>query len=76
MTYKFENWSLYKADVKLNGGRRETLYFFSRWRPKKGDPCDLPEGCLVRINERTGLPYINENKVLRHLRNVGRMAVD
>lgn len=61
MTYKFENWGLYKTDVQIHNGLIKTLYFFTKWQPKKGTPCDLPEGYTVDVNERIGLPYLKRN---------------
>ena len=58
MGYSFEKWSLYKSDVKLHNGIINTFYFFTRWKPKRGTPCNLPEGYLVSVNERTGLPFL------------------
>lgn len=60
MAYMYENWTLYKQDVKLKDGRNRIIYFFTRWKPKRGKPCDLPNGYTVVVNERTGLPYLNE----------------
>ena len=64
MGYSFEKWRLYKADIKLKGSERKTLYFFSRWTPKRGIFCDLPEDCSVCVNERTDLPYIKRREDL------------
>ena len=61
MTYRFRNWKLYKTNIDMNNDIGRTLYFFSRWRPKQGIPCDLPEGYLVILNERTGLPYLQKD---------------
>ena len=61
MEYSFEKWNLYKADKELKGRIIETLYFFTKWQPKKGIPCDLPEGYTVGVNERTGLPHLKRN---------------
>ncbi len=52
MAYSFEKWNLYKADIELKGGIIETTNFFSRWRPKRGTPCDLPNGYIVSVNKR------------------------
>lgn len=62
MAYSFEKWNLYTADIELKGGIIETLYFFSRWKPRRGTPCDLPNGYNVSVNKRTGLPYLNVNE--------------
>ena len=61
MGYKFKKWNLYKAEVHQPNGIIKTLYFFTRWKPRKGIPCDLPSGCTVALNERTGLPYLVNN---------------
>ena len=58
MGYSFEKWSLYKAVVKFKDNKIRTLHFFSRWIPRRGISCDKPEGFTVRVNKRTGLPYI------------------
>lgn len=60
MVFKLEHRILYKRDVKLKD-RTATLYFFSAKVPTKGTPCDLPEGCTVGVNKRTGYPYIKQH---------------
>lgn len=51
---------LHTRDVELKGGRKQTIYFFSKKgnTPKSGNPCDLPGGKEVGINSRTGLPFL------------------
>jgi len=60
MAYKHEGWTLYTRNVKLKGGRNQTIYFFSKRSPKSGTPCDLPNGYTVGVNRRTGLPYLKK----------------
>ena len=60
MSYRYKDWSLYKENVKLNTGQEVTLYFFSKWKPKKGTPCDLPNGYQILVNGRIGLPYLSK----------------
>ena len=63
MTYTYEGWTLYKRDVKLRGGNMQTIYFFSKKKPKSGTPCDeLPRGYKVVVNKRTGLPYLKKKR--------------
>ena len=62
MAYTYEGWTLYKREVTLRGGRNQTIYFFSKRKPKSGTPCDLPKGYKVGVNERTGLPYLKKKK--------------
>lgn len=60
MVYKHEGWTLYTRNVNLKGGRKQTIYFFSKRSPKSGTPCDLPTGYAVGVNKRTGLPYLKK----------------
>lgn len=54
------DWTLYDRKVKLNGGREQTIYFFSRGEPKSGRPAELPMGYTVRVAENTGLPFLKK----------------
>jgi len=51
---------LHSRNVELKGGRRQTIYFFSKKgnTPASGDPCEMPTGKKVGVNSRTGLPYL------------------
>ena len=60
MAYKEGEYTLHKKDVVLKGGRKQTIYFFSKRKPKSGTPCDKPDGYTVGINKRTGLPYLKK----------------
>ena len=52
------DWTLYARQVQLNGGRNQTIYFFSRGEPKSGAPAEMPAGYTVMVAERTGLPIL------------------
>jgi hypothetical protein len=60
MVYTYEGWTLYTRSVNLKGGRKQTIYFFSKRLPKSGIPCDLPNGYAVGVNKRTSLPYLKK----------------
>lgn len=51
---------LFTREVELKGGRKQTIYFFTKKgnTPKSGNSCDLPDGKMVGINSRTGLPFL------------------
>ncbi|HHF56604.1 MAG TPA: hypothetical protein ENL42_06830 [Thermoplasmatales archaeon] len=55
-----KKYKLYTRDVKLKGGKVQTIYFFSARKPKSGKPCDLPKGYKVVENPRTGLPFLKK----------------
>jgi hypothetical protein len=58
MAYKEGAYTLYTMNVNLKGGKKQTIYFFSKRTPKSGKACDMPDGYKVGINKRTGLPYL------------------
>ena len=60
MVFKHEGWTLYNKDVKLKGGRTQTIYYFSKRTPKSGTQCDKPDNMVVGVNKRTGLPYLKK----------------
>ena len=60
MAFMHQGWTLYTRDVKLKGGRTQTIYFFSKRTPKSGKPCEKPNGYTVGVNKRTGLPYLKK----------------
>jgi len=67
MVYKYQDWTLYCNDFHLREGNKKSnkttrSYFFSKRNPKKGTPCDMPEGYVVEINKKTGMPYLKYGK--------------
>lgn len=62
MVYEHKGYTLYTMDVKLKGGRTQTIYFFSKKKPKSGRKCDKPANMTVGVNKRTGLPYLKKKK--------------
>ena len=63
MAYTYEGWTLYTRDVKLKGGRNQTIYFFSKRTPKSGTPCQLPDGFKVIVSKRTSLPLLKKENI-------------
>jgi hypothetical protein len=64
MAYRYTtskgDWTLYNRQVQLNGGRNQTIYFFSRGEPRSGAPADMPTGYTVMVAEKTGLPILRK----------------
>lgn len=58
MVYKHGEYTLYEMNVDFNVIGRRKSYFFAKRTPKKGTPCDMPNGYEVGINKRTGMPYL------------------
>jgi len=78
MVFRYKNWRLYKSEIILENGSKRTVRFFSKYRPFKGEPCDLPKGTIVEINpcdlpkgtiveinKRTELPLLRKDKFVR-----------
>ena len=60
MPFQHNGYTLHTRDVTLNGGRRQTIYYFSKKKPKSGKPCEMPTGYKVGVNKATGLPYLKK----------------
>lgn len=58
---KGQTYFLHQRNVTLRGGRKQTIYFFSR-EEKEGVMNELPAGYEVMENKRTGLPMLRKSK--------------
>jgi len=63
MTFRYKNWMLFKRGIILEDGSKRTVHFFSKYRPFKGELCDLPKETIVKINKRTCLPFLQKDKL-------------
>ncbi len=59
--FQYEDFTLYTRIVELSDGKEQRIYFFSKDTPQQGDPAALPDGYVVDVNERTGLPYLRRD---------------
>ena len=57
---KGKMYTLFTREVTLKGGQRQRIYFFSARKPKSGTPTDKPMGYDVKVNPRTGLPFLKK----------------
>lgn len=55
-----KEWTLFSRPVTLRGGHTRTIYFFSRNKPKSGQPTEMPDGYRVGVNGKTGLPFLKK----------------
>jgi len=60
MVCTYKDYTLYKREVLLRGGRPQTIYYFAKSTPKSGEPCDLPEGYKICENPKTKFAYIKK----------------
>jgi len=61
-TYTYQQYSLYRKEIETMDGKKRTIHFFSKSKPDVGEPVPLPEGFEVKINVKTGLPYLVKKK--------------
>jgi Helix-hairpin-helix domain len=61
-TYRYGAYALYRKEITVGPGKKRTIHFFSRTEPEDGGPVDLPEGYEVKVNKKTGVPYIRKKK--------------
>ena len=62
MVFTYEGWTLYCRDVKLKGGKSQTIYYFCKGKPKSGNPCDKPDNYYVVVNPNGGLPNLKKKR--------------
>ena len=62
MTFRYENCISYKSKIILENGSNRTIHFLSKYRPNKGESCDLLKCFIVKINEITDLPFLRKDK--------------
>jgi transcription termination factor NusA len=60
--FKYEEYTLYRKEIILQSDKKRIIHFFSREKPDDGIKVNLPEGYEVKINKKTGVPYISRKK--------------
>ena len=65
MAYQHTNskgvtYFLNSKDVTLRGGKKQTIYYFSK--DKRAEACDLPSGMSVNENPRNGFLTVKRDK--------------
>jgi len=58
--YSHGDFTLYKKEIKTTTGKKRTVHFFSKKTPDIGEAVQLPEEYEVKVNRRTGLPYLKK----------------
>ena len=60
--YRHEDYTLYEKTVEGPTGKVRTVRFFSKGEPDGAEPIDLPKGYEVKVNKKTGVPYLRLKK--------------
>ena len=59
--HNYGNYTLYSKLVQLKNKKIQIIYFFSKRKPKSGNPADFPEGFKVEASKRSGMPYLKRD---------------
>lgn len=60
--YRYKGYTLYRKEIKLGSDKKRTIRFFSKEKPDDGKPVQLPDSYEVKVNRKTGVPYIRRKK--------------
>lgn len=58
--FERDGYTLYARQQRLRGEKFQTIYFFSKRRPVVGDPVDVPDGYVVAVDRKSGVPYLRK----------------
>jgi hypothetical protein len=58
--FEKNGYSLYARRQEVRGRRFQTIYFFSKRKPIVGEPVDLPEGYMVALSRKSGVPFLSK----------------
>jgi len=56
----FGDYTLYRKEITLQSDKKRVIHFFSKEKPDDGEKVDLPDGYEVKVNKKTGVPYISK----------------
>lgn len=54
-------YTLYRREIKKKDGEYRTFYYFSKTPSKEGKPTSKPENYKVKVNPKTGVPYLKKD---------------
>ncbi|MCX6666485.1 MAG: hypothetical protein NT038_10600 [Euryarchaeota archaeon] len=72
MVFKYKEYKLYTRTVNLVGGKKQTIYFFSKKKPNSGTECDMPNYYSMEVSKKTGMPYLKYSEGRKSTWKIGR----
>ena len=60
--YTKKGYTLYKKEISTKSGSKRTVHFFSKEEKDEAKPEKLPKGYIVKVNKKTGVPYLKKKK--------------
>lgn len=58
--YRYGAYSLYKKEISIGDDKTRIVHFFSKKPPEDSQPSHLPSGYKVKVNRKTGVPFIKK----------------
>lgn len=58
--YQYGAYSLYKKEISIGNDKTRIVHFFSKKPPEDSQPSHLPSGYEVKVNRKTGVPFIKK----------------
>jgi len=58
--YQYGAYSLYKKEISIGNDKTRIVHFFSKKPPEDSQPSLLPSGYEVKVNRKTGVPFIKK----------------
>ena len=58
--YSFKGYKLFQKEIDLGNDKKRVIHFFSKDEPEESKPSALPPNYEVKINKKTGVPYIRK----------------
>jgi len=58
--YRHGDYTLYKKEIETSSGKKRTVHFFSKAEPDEGVSVESPAGFEVKVNKKTGVPYLRK----------------
>lgn len=59
-SFERNGYTLYARDQKVRGEKILTVFFFSKRVPVVGRPISVPEGYVVQVEKKTGIPFLKK----------------
>lgn len=60
--FRYGEYTLYRKEIRLQSDKKRIIHFFCKEEPDEGKEVNLPEEYEVKINKKTGVPYISRIK--------------
>ena len=60
--HRHGEYTLYEKKIELGSGKKRTVRFFSKGEPEDSEPIELPDDFEVKVNKKTGVPYLKKKK--------------